>query len=279
MISSHGWIVSLSGLTILVLVYTLMTLDVSLGPVRDKVERLLTWSQRDRYQRWLNQAGLTRWVAVDVLLLRVVATLTCLLLGAWLTQSFVLTPMMGVGAWFGVWLWLKSRVGQYQQRLSAELPAFLDLLCLCLSSGMNLQTAVALVLDLYEQGGGGTSGQALLKPSGLASYWRRWLSTVCSGNSRIKAFEQLMTELSAPAIRRVCVAMVQAERAGAGMANSLMMQAEQLRQERLMNIERKAMQAPVKMLMPLVICFFPSTFMVLGFSMWLSLTDTLSGLS
>lgn len=277
--SPHGWIVALSGLTVLVLIYALMTLDVSLGPIRLRLERVLTWSQRDRYQRWLNQAGLRHWVVTDLLILRMVATLAGLLLGGYLTQSFVLTPLMGAAAWFGVWLWLKSRVAQHQQRLASELPVFLDLLCLCLSSGMNLQTAVALVLDLYEQGGGGLSAQAVGSPSALAGHWRRWLSTVCSGNSRIKAFEQLMTEVSAPAVRRVCVAMVQAERAGAGMANTLMMQAEQLRQERLMNIERKAMQAPVKMLMPLVICFFPSTFMVLGFSMWLSLAETVSGLS
>jgi tight adherence protein C len=62
------------------------------------------------------------------------------------------------------------------------------------------------------------------------------------------------------------------------MANVLMRQAEQLRQDRLMTIERKAMQAPVKMLMPLVICFFPSTFLVLGFSMWVNLADTLQGM-
>jgi tight adherence protein C len=165
---------------------------------------------------------------------------------------------------------------QYQQQLTAELPAFIDLLCLCLGSGMNLQTAVALVLDLY--GAGSAGCQQVNARHGLLTHWRRWLSAVCSGSSRLKAFEQLMSEVSAPAVRRVCVAMIQAERAGGGMANALMRQAEQLRQDRLMAIERKAMQAPVKMLMPLVICFFPSTFLVLGFSMWVNLADTVQGL-
>ena len=276
---THWWIAGLAGLTMLILMYGLMALNFAIGPVRHKLESWLSWSARERYQRWLNQAGMTHWVAVDLLILRVVVTLTGSSLAFWLTGSLSLTVLMGVTAWVVVWWWLKSKVGQYQQRLTAELPAFLDLLCLCMSSGMNLQTAVALVLDLYEQGATGRTNQKRGRDSGLATHWRRWLSAVCSGTSRRKAFEQLMAEVSAPAIRRVCVAMLQAEQAGAGMATSLMVQAEQLRQERLMTIERKAMQAPVKMLLPLVVCFFPSTFLVLGFSMWLSLADTMSGFS
>lgn len=270
---SHLFVVALSGATAVVLAFCIMALPTPLGQLRQRLERLLTWTQRDRYQRWLRQAGLSRWVVADLLLLRIGVSGIGLLLSFWLLGSVVASLVVAAAGWLAVWLWLKSRAAQYQQRITAELPAFIDLLCLCLGSGMNLQTAVALVLDLYSQGGvGQTQTHA---NQGLLMHWRRWLSAVCSGSSRVKAFEQLMGDVSAPAVRRVCVAMIQAERAGAGMANSLMRQAEQLRQERLMAIERKAMQAPVKMLMPLVICFFPSTFLVLGFSMWLSLADTL----
>jgi len=273
---THLLVVVLSGLTAVVLGFCAMTLPLPLGQLRQRLERLLTWTQRERYQRWLRQGGLNQWVVADLLMLRIALSGFAWLLTLWLFGSIMVSVAMAVFAWFAVWLWLKSRAASYQQKITAELPAFLDLLCLCLGSGMNLQTAVALVLDLYAQSAVG-QGQVNAN-QGLAMHWRRWLSAVCSGSSRVKAFEQLMSEVSAPAIRRVCVAMIQAERAGAGMSSSLMLQAEQLRQERLMAIERKAMQAPVKMLMPLVICFFPSTFMVLGFSMWLNLADTLQGM-
>ncbi len=261
----------------LVLTYGLMTLNVTVRHVRNTLDALLSWSARERYQRWLNQAGMTSWVAVDLLILRLTLATISMSLTIWLTHSFLLALMTGVFAWIFVWWWLKSKVSHYQQRLLSELPAFLDLLCLCMSSGMNLQTAVALVLDLSEHAATGRHELSSGQGSGLAWHWRRWLSAVCSGNSRRKAFEQLMTEVSAPAFRRVCVAILQAEHAGSGMTTSLMVQAEQLRQERLMTIERKAMQAPVRMLLPLVVCFFPSTFLVLGFSMWLSLADSITG--
>lgn len=274
---AHFLILALSGLTVMVLSICAMTLQVSIDRWRQGLERLLSWTQRERYQKGLRHAGLDHWVVADLLMLRITLSSLGFLLSLWLFGSVLIAALTALFAWLAVWLWLKSRALQYQQRLTAELPAFLDLLCLCLGSGMNLQTAVALVLDLYGQGEVG--GTHIGMRCGLRVHWRRWLSAVCSGSSRVKAFEQLMHDVSAPAVRRVCVAMIQAERAGAGMANTLMRQAEQLRQDRLMTIERKAMQAPVKMLMPLVICFFPSTFLVLGFSMWVNLADTLEGLN
>lgn len=273
---SHFVVVLLSGVTVMALALCAMTLPMALGSLRQRLERLLTWTQRERYQRWLRQAGLPHWVVADLLLLRVAASGLAWLLAFWLMGTVLIGFAFAACAWLGVLLWLKSRAAHYQQQLTAELPAFLDLLCLCLGSGMNLQTAVALVIELY--GSGGVGCNRFNTRHGLLMHWRRWLSCVCSGSSRLKAFEQLMSEVGAPAVRRVCVAMIQAERAGAGMTHSLMRQADQLRHDRLLAIERKAMQAPVKMLMPLVICFFPSTFLVLGFSMWVSLADTLQGL-
>jgi tight adherence protein C len=273
---AHLLILVLSGATVMVLSLCVMTLQVPLGHWRQRLERLLSWTQRERYRSALRRAGLDHWVVADLLMLRITISSFGCLLSLWLLGSVFLALMTAFMAWLAVWLWLKSRALQYQQQLTTELPAFLDLLCLCLGSGMNLQTAVALVLDLYGQGAVGRS--QIGAGRGLLVHWRRWISAVCSGSSRVKAFEQLMHDVSAPAVRRVCVAMIQAERAGGGMANVLMRQAEQLRQDRLMTIERKAMQAPVKMLMPLVICFFPSTFLVLGFSMWVNLADTLQGM-
>jgi tight adherence protein C len=274
---SHLLILVLSGATVMVLSFCVSTLQISLGRWREGLERMLSWTQRERYRSGLRHAGLDHWGIAELLMLRITVSSFGFLLSLWLLESVFFATAIAFGAWLAVWLWLKSRTLQYQQQLTAELPAFLDLLCLCLGSGMNLQTAVALVLDLYGQGA--VRHTQIGARRGLLVHWRRWLSAVCSGSSRVKAFEQLMHDVSAPAVRRVCVAMIQAERAGAGMANTLMRQAEQLRQDRLMAIERKAMQAPVKMLMPLVVCFFPSTFLVLGFSMWVNLADTLQGLT
>lgn len=60
-------------------------------------------------------------------------------------------------------------------------------------------------------------------------------------------------------------AVVQAERMGSGLAKSLRFQSEQRRSERFQRAEKQAMEAPVKLVFPLLVFIFPVTFIVLGF--------------
>jgi len=223
--------------------------------------RWLSWSQRQKLEAKLRHAGLSMWHPSTLVYLKVACTLLATGSALWLTGGGLLWAVLGaLVGFFGPTIWLGQRIADHQARLARELPFFLDMLCLCLSSGLNLQAAIQLVLEYQPR-------------TALAEHWRRWLGNIRANSSRVVAFQQLMNDVSAPAVRRVCVALIQAEQSGAGMAVSLATHSNQLRQERLMQAERKALQAPVKMLMPLVICFFPSTFLVLGFAMWLNLGD------
>ena len=58
---------------------------------------------------------------------------------------------------------------------------------------------------------------------------------------------------------------IQAEKLGSSMAQVLRIQAEQRRNERFQRAEKLAMEAPVKLVFPLVLFIFPVTFAVLGF--------------
>jgi tight adherence protein C len=60
-------------------------------------------------------------------------------------------------------------------------------------------------------------------------------------------------------------AMIQAEKMGASLSTVLSVQAEQRRNERFQRAEKLAMEAPIKLLGPLIIFIFPVTFIVLGF--------------
>jgi tight adherence protein C len=64
-------------------------------------------------------------------------------------------------------------------------------------------------------------------------------------------------------------AVVQAEKMGSSMAGVLRIQAEQRRNERFQRAEKKAMEAPVKLIGPLVIFIFPTTFIVLAFPIFI----------
>jgi tight adherence protein C len=59
--------------------------------------------------------------------------------------------------------------------------------------------------------------------------------------------------------------MIQAEKMGSSMAAVLRVQADQRRNERFQRAEKLAMEAPIKLVGPLIIFIFPVTFIVLGF--------------
>jgi tight adherence protein C len=60
-------------------------------------------------------------------------------------------------------------------------------------------------------------------------------------------------------------AVIQAEKMGARLGVALRSQAEQRRTERFQRAEKQAMEAPVKLIFPLLVFIFPTTFVVLGF--------------
>lgn len=227
---------------------------------RDACERMMRWAVRERYAKELCFANLPTWHVTDLWLLRIGCSVCSGLLVLFLGLAWYWIPVGMLVGWFAVGIWLAQRIKQQQARLSSELPAFLDLLGMSLSAGMNLQTAVQLVLGFQAK-------------TALANLWRTWLLQVRSGTARVQAFKQMLDRVQSPALRRICVALIQAEQSGSGMAASLQAHSQQLRQERLMDAEKQALKAPVKMLLPLVVCFFPSTFLVLGFSIYINLGD------
>ena len=252
----------LAGLTVFALLLVLLSVtdSVKAAAWRQTCERTMRWTVRERYAKQLCFANLPDWHVTDLWLLRVALALCFSVVSLALGLSWVWAPISAAIGWVAVGIWLSQRIKQQQRLLGAQLPSFLDLLSMSLSAGMNLQTGVQLVL--------GFQGK-----TALANLWRTWLLQVRSGTGRVQAFKQMLDRVQSPALRRICVALIQAEQSGSGMAASLQAHSQQLRQERLMEAEKQALKAPVKMLLPLVICFFPSTFLVLGFSIYINLGD------
>lgn len=254
----------LAGFAVAGLMITLVseTSKVHVDQWRDRCQRLMRWSVRARYARQLDQAGLVNWHMSDLWMLKIaVSTVVGLLLWLW-TQAWWSLFIGGALGWLVVGFWVRQKIKQVQMAITRELPAFLDLLSMCLAAGMNLQTGVQLVLSYQGK-------------SALTALWRRWLLQVRSGTARADAFKQMLDRVQSPSMRRICVALIQAEQSGSGMAASLHAHGLALRQERLMEAEKQALKAPVKMLLPLVVCFFPSTFLVLGFSIYINLESFL----
>lgn len=156
------------------------------------------------------------------------------------------------------WLWLRHRVRCREIEVLRELPFHLDMIALGLEAGGTLNGALRASL--------------LRSPPGpLCEALQQLHAELQAGRGRVDALESLRRRVDFESTAPLIAALVQAERAGGSLAGIMRIQAEQRAHERFHRAEKLAMQAPVKMLGPLILCIFPCTFIVLGFVVWSSL--------
>lgn len=228
--------------------------------LREIALRCLSWSMRLRMQRKLVHAGLFRWEVTDLVLLQAGGSFLAGLGVALAGFSFWMIPVAMILVCVLIESWITQRQRAYGARIAEHLPGFLDMLCLCLGAGMSFNASLMVVLRYLSDGP-------------LRMLWRDWLFDVRAGSTRVDAYTRLMHKSTQASLQRLCIAMIQAERTGAALAASLQSQSRQMRQDQVLSAERRAAQAPMRMLMPLILCFFPSTFLVLAFSIWVGVSD------
>jgi tight adherence protein C len=157
----------------------------------------------------------------------------------------------GVG-WVYPDLWLAGAVRRRMTAMLKALPFFLDIVTLAVEAGQNLTGALQ---------------QASLRQpaSPLSVEVDRLLRDIRAGRPRIEALRERAAEVDFAPFTSLVAALVQGELTGAGLAQVLRAQSEQRRTERFLRAEKLALEAPVKMLGPLLFCIFPCTFIILGF--------------
>lgn len=152
-------------------------------------------------------------------------------------------------------MYLKDKVKKRTNAFLKELPFFLDMITLCVESGLNFNGALQ---------------QAVLKgPKGVVrSELSRVLREIKAGKVRVDALRQIATRIDDISVRNLVASIVQAESMGMSLGPILRIQSDQRRTERFLRAEKIAMEAPVKMLFPLVAFIFPCTFVVIGFPVY-----------
>lgn len=159
------------------------------------------------------------------------------------------------GALFG-WaypaIWLHDTIQGRRRALLKALPFFLDIVTLCVEAGLNFQGALH---------------QAVLKgPKGvMRDEFQRVMRDIRAGKPRAEALRALAQRLKETPVTNFVASVIQAERLGMNLGPVLRAQADQQRIERFLRAEKLAMEAPVKMLFPLIAFIFPCTFIVLFF--------------
>jgi tight adherence protein C len=229
-------------------------LSVPLQPV-------VTWGQRRRISIHLERAGLSEWTFSQVYFFQCAAALLCVTVAIWcllpsliafrVTAFFALIACGCCGWWMPL-LWLMRRHQLRLRSISRQFPFFLDMVGLGLDAGLNLQASVQLALEHVGEGA-------------LHQEWSKMLAEMRAGQSRTQALRQLSQRLHLPSMRQLISSLIQGESMGFSLGRIIQVYADQQRAQRLMQAEKQALQAPVKMLFPMALCIFPCTFIVLGF--------------
>ncbi|NTV53222.1 MAG: type II secretion system F family protein [Candidatus Firestonebacteria bacterium] len=164
--------------------------------------------------------------------------------------DFFLTVLAAVGGFFLPDLWLNEQDTKRRRSLMRELPEWLDLLSACMQAGMGFEQAVAVIL---ERG----------RPGALATELTDMMRNLRMGQSRRDALQIMARRVDEQDFTTFVTALVQAERLGVSLAETLKTQAAQLRQKRSQQVEKQALEAPIKLLFPLIAFIFPVVFLIL----------------
>lgn len=149
-------------------------------------------------------------------------------------------------------VWLKDSLKKRQKLMVKALPVYLDFLTMGVEAGLNMAGAI---------------GQAVAKgPAGpLKNEFAFVIRDLRAGLTRAEALRRMDERVRIPQITSFISAVIQAERMGASLGPTFRSQADQRRTERFQLAEKLAMEAPVKLIFPLVAFIFPVTFLVLMF--------------
>lgn len=168
-------------------------------------------------------------------------------------------PLAGaVLAFYYPLFWVHKRYEERRKAILKALPVYLDYLTLAMEAGLNLAGSIA---QAVEKGPAGPLRHELFLV----------LRDIRSGLTRSDALRRMDNRLKINEVSSVVSSIVQAEQVGAGLGKVLRLQAERRRIERFQRAEKLAMEAPAKLLFPLVVFIFPTTFIILMFPVVMSI--------
>ncbi|HEY5215464.1 MAG TPA: type II secretion system F family protein [Pseudolabrys sp.] len=147
---------------------------------------------------------------------------------------------------------LKSKIQKRQKSIKRAFPDTLDLLLICVESGMSIEAAFRKVSEEV-----GTQSVALAEELTLTTAELSYLP------DRRQAYENLAKRTDLEGVKSVCMALQQAERYGTPLATMLRVMAQENRDMRMSEAEKKAAGLPPKLTVPMILFFLPVLFVVI----------------
>jgi tight adherence protein C len=150
------------------------------------------------------------------------------------------------------YLFLKNKIQHRQLTIKRAFPDALDLLLICVESGMSIETAFRKVSEEI-----GTQSVPLAEELTVTTAELSYLP------DRRQAYENLAKRTNLDGVKSVCVALQQAERYGTPLGQTLRVLAQENRDMRMSEAEKKAAGLPPKLTVPMILFFLPVLFIVI----------------
>jgi tight adherence protein C len=229
-----------------------------------------------RIQRLLMYAGYRKGNALRIyrgakIFLAMILFALYVPLGAWRGQSagaiILIGLLVAVAGYLLPDYWLRYAASRRQNEITRHLPDSLDLMVVCVEAGLGLDAALARV-----------STEMKLASPALSSEFSLVTQETKAGKPRAQALRDLTVRTGVEDLSSLVAMLVQTDKLGTSVAQALRTHADSVRTRRRQRAEEAAAKTPVKLVFPLVLCIFPSLFVVLLGPAVVSIIRTLSGL-
>lgn len=214
--------------------------------------------QREMIEKKLISAGRPfNWTAADFLSVQYSTAVIFAIIAALLSylshrspafQYFAIIISFATG-YLLLLIFINTTISRRRGSIEKELPDLLDLMVISIEAGLGFDAALQKVVQ---------------KSTGpLAQEFNLCLQEMRMGKTRKDALKDLAKRNDEGELAAFVGAIIQADQLGVSIGNVLRLQAEQMRVKRKQQVEEKAMKAPVKMLIPMVLFIFPTIFLIL----------------
>ena len=149
-------------------------------------------------------------------------------------------------------LYISNRAAKRRQSIVQAFPDALDLLLICVDSGMSIEAAIQKV-------GAEIGGQSI----DLAEEFTLLSAELSYLPERRMAYDGFAKRTNHPGVKSVATAMIQAEKYGTPLGQALRVMAKENRELRLSAAEKKAAALPAKLTVPMIVFFLPVLFVVI----------------
>lgn len=212
----------------------------------------------EKLQKMLDNAGLSKTTTPIKYMSGLVMSAVLIFVGS-LLLVYLLTFSAGkaiavAGLALLIYLYLQRfmmlrRITWRKNRMIRDLPYTLDLILVSVEAGLSFDGAIAKVVSNI--------------PGPISEEFAKTLKEIRMGINRKTAMKNMSARCGVKELSSLNTSIIQADELGVSLSNIIRIQAATLREERKQKAREKALKAPVKILLPLILFVFPTIFIVI----------------